>query len=208
MTADLAKNVRKIYERYAIEWDADRNSNPWNDKRWIVRFVEALPCGAAVLDLGYGSGEPVARHLAASGLHITGVDTSPTLISLCRKRLPDHEWVVSDMRTVMLGKRFKGVLAWDSYFFLEPDDQRHMFEVFAAHAAPGAVLIFNTGPVFGEAIGSYRGEPLYHASLDAAEYKRLLNEYGFEVVAHTVEDQKAGGRTAWLARARPPLPLG
>jgi trans-aconitate methyltransferase len=202
MTVDLAQNVSRIYERYALEWDADRNGNPWNDKRWIVRFVAGLPDGAAILDLGCGSGEPVARHLAASGLHVTGVDTSPTLISLCRRRLPEHDWIVADMRTVMLQKRFQGVLAWDSYFFLKPDDQRHMFDVFAAHAAPAAVLMFNTGRVFGEAIGSYRGEPLYHASLDAAEYERLLNEIGFQVVAHAVEDPKAGGRTVWLARAR------
>ncbi len=45
-----------------------------------------------------------------------------------------------------------------------------MFPVFAAHAHQDTVLMFNTGPAFGEAIGSYRGDPLYHASLDPAEY--------------------------------------
>jgi len=43
------------------------------------------------LDLGCGSGWPVARHLADSGFHVTGVNTSPTMISLCRNRLPDMD---------------------------------------------------------------------------------------------------------------------
>jgi hypothetical protein len=78
-----------------------------------------------------------------------------------------------------------------------------MFDVFAAHAVTRAVLMFNTGPAHSEAIGCYRGDPLYHASLDAAEYEALLAQSGFEVLAHSVEDWKTGGgRTVWLARSR------
>jgi trans-aconitate methyltransferase len=31
------------------------------------------------------------------GLRLKGVDSSPTMISFCRERLPDHEWIVADM---------------------------------------------------------------------------------------------------------------
>jgi len=181
-------------------WDADRRNSGWNDKRWHERFIDALPENATVLDLGSGGGSPVAMNLVARGRRVTGVDSSTTLISLCRNRLPDQEWIVADMRSVSLGRRFNGVLAWDSFFHLTPDDQRGMFCVFATHAAKGTVLMFNTGPAYGEAIGSYRGDPLYHASLDAAEYKDLLVRSGFELVEHSVTDQKASGRTIWLAR--------
>ena len=78
------------------------------------------------------------------------------------------------MRGLKLDKTFDGILAWDSFFHLSPEAQRAMFPVFAAHAHQDTVLMFNTGPGFGEAIGSYRGDPLYHASLDPAEYDQLL----------------------------------
>jgi hypothetical protein len=77
-----------------------------------------------------------------------------------------------------------------------------MIEVFAAHAAAAAVLMFNTGPAHGEAYGAYRGETLYHASLDPADYEALLAKAGFAVVVHSVEDPQAGGRTVWLARSQ------
>ena len=198
---DLSERIISHYERHALAWDADRRNAGWNDKRWLDKFVEALPQGAAILDLGCGAGEPIARHLAEAGFRVTGVDASPTFISLCRSRMPDQEWIVADMRSVSLGKRFDGVLAWDSFFHLRPDDQRKMFPLFAEHASAPALLMFNTGPAYGEAIGSYRGDPLYHASLDAAEYRALLAAAGFEVIAHAVGDPLAGGRTAWLARS-------
>jgi SAM-dependent methyltransferase len=201
----LADRIGQHYERHARDWDADRNRSSralWIDKPWHDRFIDALPQGARVLDLGCGSGHPVAKHMAERGLRVTGVDLSPTLVSMCRQRLPDHEWLVADMRALDLARRFDGVLAWDSFFHLTPDDQRHMFEVFARHAAPAAVLMFNSGPEQGEVIGAYRGDPLYHASLSAGEYRERLADIGFEVRDHMVEDwETGGGRTVWLAHA-------
>jgi len=203
---ELADSIIGHYERHAQDWDADRNRHidPWVDKPWHDRFVAALPAGGSVLDLGCGSGSPVARCLVEQGLRVTGVDSSPTLISLCRLRLPTQEWLVGDMRFQELSRQFDGVLAWDSLFHLKPDDQRQMFNVFARHSAPSAVLMFNTGPAHGEAIGEYRGDPLYHASLCPNEYMALLDGIDFEVITHAVEDwQTGGGRTVWLTRRKP-----
>ena len=136
--APAAGDIIAHYERHAIAWDADRRNTGWHDKWWHDRFIEELPENAAVLDLGCGGGSPVAMYLVARGRRVTGVDSSTTLILLCRTRLPEQEWIVADMRSLSLGRRFDGVLAWDSFFHLTPGDQRGMFAVFAAHAAKGA----------------------------------------------------------------------
>lgn len=198
---DLSETIIAHYERHAANWDADRRAGGWNDRKWHDRFVTLLRQGAAVLDLGCGGGSPVATNLTAHGMRVTGVDSSQNLIALCRERLPEQEWIVADMRGLRLGKAFDGILAWDSFFHLAPDAQRSMFAAFAAHAHRNTVLMFNTGPAFGEAIGSYRGDPLYHASLDRGEYEQLLAGYGFGVIDHVVADPQAGGRTVWLAQA-------
>jgi trans-aconitate methyltransferase len=190
------------YEGHAHAWDADRRALPWVDRPWIDLFAGLLPAGGAVLDLGCGCGDPVASSLVARGLKVTGVDASPTLISLCKERLPAQRWVVGDMRTIALGESFDGVLAWDSFFHLKPDDQAAMFPIFAAHAAPGGVLMFNAGRARGEAIGAYRGDPLYHASLDPEEYARLLDGAGFDLLEHVVGDVAKGGRVVWIARRK------
>lgn len=201
MTIDLARRIIGHYEKHAVAWDADRQCNHWNDKVWHDRFIAQLGKEeAAVLDLGCGPGRPVAQHMADQGLRVTGVDSSPAMISFCRKRLPDQEWIVADMRQLSLGKRFDGILAWDSFFHLDHEEQRRMFPVFAEHATPGAVLMFNAGPQHGEAIGEYEGDPLYHASLSRAEYETLAGRFGFQVIQHIANDAAAGGRTVWLCQ--------
>ncbi len=132
---------------------------------------------------------------------MTGVDSAVAMIGLCRGRLPCETWVVADMRGLSLGACFDGVLAWDSFVHLSPGDQRGMFAVFREHARPGAPLLFTSRPRHGEALGRFRGEVLYHASLDPAEYRTLLAAHGFRVVRHRAEDPEAHGRTVWLARA-------
>lgn len=191
--------VVDLYERHARAYDRDRGRSLRQERPWLERFLSHVAPGGTVLDVGCGMGEPIAAHLIGRGFSVVGVDASPAMIELCRARFPGQEWLVADMRGLELGRRFHGVLAWDSFFHLSVDDQRGMFPRFAAHARPGAPLLFTSGPAEGEAIGSYRGEPLYHASLGPEEYEQLLGTNGFVVRRHVVEDPECGERTVWLA---------
>jgi SAM-dependent methyltransferase len=200
MEPRASEQVIELYERHALAWDADRGPRLEGERRWIARFLEAAGPGSAVLDIGCGSGEPIAHDLVIAGHPVTGVDSSASLIKLCRRRFPDQRWIVADMRTLDLGVRFGGVLAWHSFFHLTQSDQRKMFAIFAAHAALGAALMFTSGPRAGEAVGSWRGEPLFHASLDPGEYQALLDAHGFELIGHAAEDPACGEATIWLAK--------
>jgi cyclopropane fatty-acyl-phospholipid synthase-like methyltransferase len=204
VTLSVSENVIDLYRRHAAEWDAARRSSGWNDRVWIEMFAMRLAKGSRVLDLGCGGGEPVARFLVDEGLRVTGVDSSPAMIALAARRMPDQEWIVADMRGLELGRRFDAVLAWDSYFHLAHDAQRSMFAIFDAHAADDAVLMFNTGAEHGEAISTstFKGEALYHASLAPEEYRSLLDRSGFDIIDHVANDARSGGRTAWLCERK------
>ncbi len=199
---NLSDEIIPLYQRHGLAWDADRRASGWNDRAWHERFAAHLPRHASVLDLGCGGGDPVAANLVANGLSVTGVDASEPLIALCRERFPRETWICADMRTLCLPTTFAGILAWDSFFHLDHDDQRRMVQVFARHASSGTLLMLNTGPAHGEAIGSYRGDALYHASLDPQEYRDLFAAANFEVLDARMQDASAGGRSVWLARRR------
>jgi SAM-dependent methyltransferase len=194
-----ADRIIDLYERHAHDWVSDRGRQLGAEGAWLARFTALVPHGARILDIGCGAGEPIARNLLEQGYLVDGVDSSPTLISLCRDRFPERSWHVADMRSLALGATFDGLLAWNSMFHLAHDDQRAMFSIFRQHAAPGAALMFTSGTSHGEAIGSFRGEPLYHASLSTEEYRTLLAAHGFRVVEHVAEDPEGGGPTVWLA---------
>lgn len=196
-----ADRIVNLYERKAHDWAADRRrQSHFFEQGWLDRFLSLAPEGSAILDIGCGFGRPIAAYLIAQGRAVTGVDSSPTMIELGRRGFPEQDWRVADMRVLDLRRRFGGILAWDSFFHLTYDDQRRMFPVFAAHALPGAPLMFTSGPEHCEAIGNLHGEPLYHASLDPDEYRALLAANGFVVVDARMNDADCGSHCIWLAR--------
>jgi hypothetical protein len=199
MTA--AERIVDLYRRHARAWTAARGTE-LRERAWIERFAGLLVPAATVPDIGCGSGEPIAVDLVRRGHPVTGIDSSPEMIALFRANLPDQAAAVADMRSLSLDSKFGGLIAWDSFFHLTPDDQRLMFPVFRDHARTGAPLLFTSGPAFGEATGTLEGEPLYHASLGPEEYRLLLDRNGFDVVAHIAEDPDCDGHTVWLARRR------
>jgi SAM-dependent methyltransferase len=190
-----------LYERHAEAWVLARSRETrLYEKSWLDRFCALIPPRGSVLDCGCGAGEPIASYLNELGYAITGIDSSLAMVRMFQSRLPSDRALMADMRTLSLAEVFNGILAWDSFFHLNPNDQRQMFSVFRAHASPGAALMFTSGTAQGEAIGVLEGEPLYHASLDAEEYRKLLEQHGFDVVATVAEDQNCGDRTVWLAQ--------
>lgn len=192
------RDIIDLYERHAHDYDHDRGRS-LQERTWLDRFLAHVPASGTVLDVGCGMAEPIARYILESGFRVVGIDSSPTMIALCRARFPETVWIVGDMRELALGRRFDGILMWDSFFHLSMEDQRAMFPRVAMHAREGAPLIFTSGPSEGEAVGTYHGEPLFHASLEPAEYERLLASSGFTVRAFVPDDPACGDHTVWLA---------
>lgn len=196
-----AADITALYERQAGAYVRARGRSTFFERPWIDRFLAAVPVGP-VLDIGCGCGAPIARYILGKRFAVTGTDSAPSLIAEAKRDLPRATWIVADMRGLALGKTFGGILAWDSFFHLTPEDQRAMFAVFRAHAAPRAALMFTSGPHAGEAIGTFEGEPLYHASLAPAEYRALLEAHGFDIVDFVADDATCGGHTIWLAQVQ------
>lgn len=195
-----ADNIVGLYNRKGAAWNDLRRGAPFIERAWVDRFADRVTPGGAVLDVGCGSGEPIAEHLIARGFDVTGVDTSAPMLKRARARRPGSTWIEADMRTLDLKQRFDGVVMWDSFFHLAPDAQRAMFPRIADHANANAPLLFTSGPHAGEAIGDLFGEPLYHASLAPDDYRALFAANDLEEIAHVAEDQSAGGRTVWLCQ--------
>lgn len=197
--SDESSNVINFYKRNAANFDRER-SRILFEKAWLDKFQSYIPAGGSVLDVGCGSGQPIAAYLISLGYRLTGLDSSPQLIALCESRFPDHEWCTADMRTFQSGKLFDGLLAWDSFFHLNHADQKAMFPIFRACVKPGAPLMFTAGPEYSEAINPLWGMPLYHASFAHDEYAEFLSLNGFELVDYKLEDPDCGGRSVFLAQ--------
>jgi ubiquinone/menaquinone biosynthesis C-methylase UbiE len=191
-----------VYARHAQSFDRAR-AGASMERPYLDAVTQLAPTPGKVLDVGCGSGEPIARYFVEHGYHVTGVDAVNEMLNIARTRFPEMTWRQQDMRSLDFAEHFNIVIAWDSFFHLSPGDQRLMFEKFRKHTAPRGVLMFTSGLIEGEAVGGDMfGDLLYHASLDTAEYAHRLDGVGYDIVSHSVEDPHCGGRTVWVAQLR------
>jgi SAM-dependent methyltransferase len=75
-----ADEIIGLYERHALSWDTERDRSLF-ESPWLGRFRELVAPGGSILDLGCGSGEPIARQFIEQGFRLTGVDTSKAMIA-------------------------------------------------------------------------------------------------------------------------------
>ncbi len=196
--ADLHDRTEAIYNARARAWDSQRN-RAFFEKIWMDRMLVLMPEKARVLDLGCGSGEPMARYLMEHGHAVTGVDFAEGMLEICRERWPDGDWLRADMRGLALDRTFDAILAWNSFFHLNREEQRAMFATFAMHLEPGGVLLFTSGDADGEVTGTVDGEAVYHASLSPEEYRAEMAAEGLNVLRFIPRDPDCNFHSIWLA---------
>lgn len=185
------KNVYKIYEKIS-DWYELHRSRELFEKPYLDKVISFLRPRASILDLGCGTGEPIARYFLEKGYGVTGIDGSFQQIRKAKSRFSNGYFIVGDMRTIHLSTQFDAIIAWHSFFHLP----------FEYHIQPGGILLFTSGPEEGEVWSDNGGEMLYHASLSTMAYQSLLAVHHFEVLDHKIEDPECGDATVWLARYR------
>lgn len=197
--AALARSTGAVYERNAERYDRDRSRTLF-EQGWLDRFLALVPRGGPVLDLGCGTGDPIAAYISGMGYRVTGLDRSEAMLTRARTRYPEGDWRSGDMRRFDLPDRFDGILGWNSFFHLTGAEQRATLPRIARHLTPGGALMLTVGPEEGEVAGRVGEDPVYHASLSPAEYAAMLTGLGLSVVAFVPEDPDCNGHSVLLAR--------
>jgi len=164
------------YENVAAEFLAGRGRAPATAivTRAVRNWARTLPRGAAVVDLGCGSGLPITKVLVSEGLNGYGIDASPSLVEAFRHNLPEIPVACESVDDSLFFNRvFDGVLAWGLIFLLLPEAQRSLLRRMADILVPGDRLLFTPPPeplVWNDAMTG-----LESRSLGAAEYQMLLS---------------------------------
>ncbi|ASY46683.1 SAM-dependent methyltransferase (plasmid) [Sphingobium xenophagum] len=105
---------------------------------------DSLPSSAAILDIGCGSGVPIAQALVDDGFSVWGIDASPSLISAYRRQLPDMPAACEPVQNSdFFGRTFVGAVSIGLVFLLHAADQRKLLSNAASVLEPGGRFLFS-----------------------------------------------------------------
>jgi SAM-dependent methyltransferase len=191
--------VRRGYEEVADDYAAQRDTTP--NFPYLVRFVEALPPSAKVLDLGCGAGS-VSELLSARGLDVTGIDISERQIELARRRVPKATFLVADMQGLQDGHfSIEGIVSFYAIFHVRREAHSQLFRVLRSFLRPGGMLLVTMGEAAWEGIEDYLGAPMFWSHFGREENRAIIEAAGFEVILDEIDPSADERHQIVLAKA-------
>ncbi len=136
---------RDAYNRIAASWDAARTSFYGRERDYLEAFLTGLPPGSRVLELGCGTGRPMAEHILSRGHKVTGVDQAAKLLDLASARLPEGTWIESRIEDFQSAEQFAGIICWDALFHVERTRHDELLARMARVLADGGRLMLTVG---------------------------------------------------------------
>lgn len=182
------------YDRIADRWVQFRPPLRTEEAGLIDRLLAGLSAGAAVLDLGCGTGRPIAELLVARGCRVTGVDHSAAMLAKARAFVPGARLRQAEL-DAPLGETFAAAVCWDAIFHLARARHAAVFAEVARCLPPGGGFLFTTG---GSANAPFTdtmfGQEFDYDAPAPAESVALVQAAGFRVREEVMLDPPRGGR--------------
>lgn len=205
----VARGYDRIAERYAA-WAGE--SWAGGRARFGALLLERLPPGAAVLDLGCGTGVPVARELAKR-LTVTGVDISARSIALARRNVPGAAFLHADMATIDFpAGSFDAVVAFYSIIHLPREELPALLRAIAGWLRPGGLFVAALGANESDdwLEPDWLGAPMYWSHFDGATTLRLIEAAGLRplLAEEIAEDEDGASATFLWVMAEKPIGMG
>jgi SAM-dependent methyltransferase len=203
MEAEDPKDVvRRGYDALSVRYDEEYGGET-KYSAWLSELGERIPAGGAVLDLGCGSGLPVARDLTSAGFHVTGVDFSEVQIQRARELVPSAEFRRADISSVDFGREsFDAVVSFFALIHLPLDDQLPVLRRVAGWLRPGGVFVATTGY---SAWTGYDenwldgGQPMWWSHADVATYRSWIDQAGLLIDREEFVPEGDGGHALFWA---------
>jgi 2-polyprenyl-3-methyl-5-hydroxy-6-metoxy-1,4-benzoquinol methylase len=200
---NLKDVVRRGYDALSVRYDeaygAETKYEPW-----LSDLCERIPAGGTVLDLGCGSGVPVARSLADAGYRVTGIDISEVQVRRARERVPQAEFIQVDATAASFDDAsFDAVVSLYALIHIPLSEQPPLLHKVATWLRPGGWFVATTGHRAWTGVDENwlgGGAPMWWSHTDAATNRAWMTQAGLTVEREELVPESNGGHALFWAR--------
>lgn len=202
MRVDKSKDLKKTYDRIVKDYAKAHRLDSWA-QYLTAKFLEQVPKGSKVLDLGCGPGWE-AKFFSENGLEVVGIDFSSRMIELARKNAPGVKFFVMDVRELNLGPgEFEGVFAKAVLLHLRREEVPSVLGGIHRILKLGGLLHISVKEGEGEKVviekdweGFDYPVERFFTFFDLDEMERYVKKAGFRIVLS--ERRVASPQTTWI----------
>lgn len=186
---------RDSYNKIALEWSDARTGFFRREREYLDLVLDATPEGGTILDLGCGSGRPMAEYVVSRGRRVIGVDQSEALLDLARVSLPGERWILAPIEGYELSNDYHGAIIWDSLFHISrASHARILGKVISGLPAGGRLMVTVGGSAHPSFTDVMFGQSFYYDSHTPTEAEGILTGLGCRLLVGEFMNVPDGGR--------------
>ncbi len=200
----MKSTLSDIYNEFAEDYENNRGA--FNISEILNKFYTLVNTSkGALLDLGCGAGEPVAKYYIDKQWSAVGVDFSSRMLEMANKFVPKMETINGNILSVDFDdESFDAVVATYSLFHIKAKKHKALFEKIHHWLKPNGCFLFTyatksyTGKAVFEGYKTFMGRELFYSHKTPEELYTDLEKVGFEIKAkeyHTI----FGERFLWVS---------
>lgn len=186
---------RESYNKIAPEWSNTRSGFIGREREYLDLVLEVVPEGATILDLGCGSGRPMAEFVVSRGRHVIGVDQSEALLDLAKASMPGERWILASIESHEISSGYQGAIIWDSLFHIPRAEHAGILgKVVGTLPAGGRLMVTVGGSAHPPFTDVMFGQPFYYDSHTPTETEGILKNLGCRLLLAEFMNVPDGGR--------------
>lgn len=186
---------RRSYNAIVNDWDAVRSQLFAYEPRFLEHLIRNLRPPAKFLDLGCGTGRPIAEFLLQHHFMVTGVDEAEDLLALATSRLPQGRWVHAQMEQFEPDESYDGAVMWDSLFHVPREHHEPILRKVLGSLLPGARAMLTIGGSDHSAFtDTMYGQSFFYDSHAPETMISMLNSLGASIVHAEFINPPTSGR--------------
>ena len=213
--------MQNSYDHIAEQWHSNFRGQNYVDRvlGYVDKVIEDLPSGDKVLDLGCGTGNPIAKYIVQHGFRVIGIDQSEKMLEIAKKVVPEAKFIHSDMVDMEFADKFAAVVAWDSVFHVARQHHSAIFRKLADSLEIGGKLLLSVGGSDADSrvedstsdtdldvegfTSEMFGHNFFYSGYAPQITRNLLEAAGFEIEVWEIDDPSSRGHIAAIARKVP-----
>jgi SAM-dependent methyltransferase len=202
--------LQNSYDYIAEQWHSNFRGQTYVDRTlgYVDKLLEGCAPQAKVLDLGCGTGNPIAKHIVERGFRVVGVDQSKKLLEIAKTVVPESELIHADMVEIQFAEKFAAAIAWDSIFHIKRQHHSTIYRKLADSLESGGRLLLSVGgsgaePDDSDAKGitsEMFGHAFFYDAYAPKIARKLLEAEGFKIEVWEIDDPSSQGHIAVIAR--------
>lgn len=186
---------RDSYNKIAHAWGSARNAFFGREREYLDAVLSVVPHGSTILDVGCGTGRPMAEYVISQGRRVVGVDQSEEMLAIAKRNFPKEVWVLSLMETYSPQVAYQGALIWDSLFHVRRTEHEPIISKVVSGLPSGGRIMLTVGGSAHPAFTDFMyGQEFYYDSNTPEETQAILLRLGCRLEIAEYMNVPNGGR--------------